>query len=296
MDSKYSVFLKVLDCGSFTRAAEELGYSQSAVSQSVRTLENELGTKLILRSREGLALTEDGKSYLPFLRAVAASENALADKKTEMLGLSHSKIRIGTFTSISRNILPRLMQEFLEIYPDVTFELIQGDYTTITEDILTGSLDFGFVNPESVSDIITESIYQDSMMAVLPADHPLAENQSVSLKDLVHDPFIVLDEGNFSIPLQEFEKHGLMPNITYKVTDDYTILSMIRQGLGISILYKLVLSGFSDGVRVLPIDEKFNRTIAVGYRDYETMPIAARRFVDFIKEKLRDVLPEAEYR
>lgn len=126
MISKYGIFCKVIEMGSFTRVAEELGYSQSAVSQTIKAIEQEAGMTLIERKKDGIRLTADGAQYLPYMQAIYAAEQALAQKQGEMQGLYNSTIRIGTFTSVSRTLLPPLMKEFRTKYPTVNFILRQA--------------------------------------------------------------------------------------------------------------------------------------------------------------------------
>lgn len=116
-------FCKVIENGNFTKVAKEVGYSQSAISQSIKALEQELGTILIDRKKEGITLTDDGKSFYPYIQAIFHAELSLKQKQQEMKGLEHSVIRIGTFTSVSRNILPQLMKNFKSLYPTVNFVL-----------------------------------------------------------------------------------------------------------------------------------------------------------------------------
>lgn len=282
MISRYEVFCKVLAAGSFTRAAELLGYSQSAVSQMVHALEDELGTTLIIRGKGGIELTSDGRSYLPYLNGIFNAKEALLRKQREMQGLENREIKIGTFTSVSRNLLPQLMQEFKQLYPGVRFVLQQGEYTAIRQWVLAGSVDFGFVSAEAVSGLTVHELYHDAMLAVLPPGHPLAAETSVSLAQLADEAFILLDEGEYSVPLAAFAQQGLKPKLEYTVYDDYSILAMIRQGLGVSVLYSMVLSGFEQGLELRPVREPLERTVALAWRDWETLPLAARRFAEFI--------------
>ena len=136
MVSRYGIFCKVIENGNFTKVAKEVGYSQSAISQSIKALEQELGTILIDRKKEGITLTDDGKSFYPYIQAIFHAELSLKQKQQEMKGLEHSVIRIGTFTSVSRNILPQLMKSFKSLYPTVNFVLKQGEYTSIKKWIL----------------------------------------------------------------------------------------------------------------------------------------------------------------
>lgn len=280
--NRYEAFMKVIEKGSFTKAAEELGYTQSAVSQAIHSLEAELSTMLISRSRKGITLTPDGEEYLPFLTNVSNSYRELREKSREMQGLESGNIRIGTFSSVSCHWLPSLMKDFKQIYPSVHFQLKQGEYTSIVQYIKEGSVDFGFVNPEAAGELQTVPLKEDKMLAVLPVDHPLADHQTVTLEDLVNEAFILLEEGELSEPLEIFKENDLHPNIEYRVHDDYTIMSMVENGLGISILPQLVLNKVSYRIVTKEITPPIVRTIGLAYKNKKALPIASRHLIDFI--------------
>ncbi len=290
MISKYGIFCEAVASGSFTKVAEKYGYSQSAVSQSVKSLEHELGATLVSRRRDGIVLTGDGLEYYPYLQAVHNAEKALAGKQKELQGLENAVIRIGTFTSVSRNLLPQIMGSFKKQYPSVRFILQQGEYTSISQWLREGSIDLGFVNKEAVSGLTVHILYKDRMAAVLPLHHPLSAHKVISLRQLAQEPFILLDEGEFSAPLNAFSSLGLSPRLEYKVYDDYSIIAMIRQGLGISIMYQTVLGGFEHGLAVRPLEENICRSVALAWSNWETLPVAARRFARFIMEHTEDML------
>lgn len=285
--NRYNAFIKIIETGSFTKAAEELGYTQSAISQMVHSLEEELSTTLILRSRKGVTLTPDGEEYLPYIKVVYNSYRELMEKHKEMQGLQKGIVRIGTFSSVSSNWLPGLMKDFKTKYPSVIFELHQGEYTSIAQWIKEGSVDFGFVNPDAdaVSNLNTIPLQKDEMLAVLPSNHPLTVKKKISLEDLVNEPFILLDEGQLSEPLEYFKQKNLQPNIQYRAHDDYTIMSMIEKELGISILPKLVLSRFDYDIVTREISPPIVRTISLAFKNKKVLPIASRYFMDFIVEQ-----------
>ena len=286
--SRYAIFAEVVEEGSFTKVAARIGYTQSAVSQTVKALERELGCTLVERGRDGVTLTKDGRQFMPYLQAVARDERALAEKRREVQGLVSATITIGTFTSVSRNLLPRPMREFRELYPTVRFDLRQSEYTSIAEWVRTGACDLGFTNLADAESAGLEyrSFGTDRMMAVVPPDNPLAEKDVLSLADLATQPFILLDEGRESVTLHAFARAGLEPRVCYEVTDDYSILAMVRQGLGVTILYEMMLVGFESGVEVRPIREEPRRTITLGWRDSKTLPLAARRFSEYLIREL----------
>lgn len=286
----YDAFVKIIETGSFTKAAEELRYTQSAISQMVHSLEKELSTTLILRSRKGVTLTPDGEEFLPYIKNIRNSHQELIEKHNEMQGLQSGLIRIGTFSSVSCNWLPGLMKDFKEQYPAVHFELHQGEYTNISNWIKEGSVDFGFVNPTAVTNLTTIPLQEDEMLAVLPMDHSLATQSNVSLKELTNEPYILLDEGELSEPLTIFKQNNLEPNIQYRVHDDYSIMAMVEQGLGLTILPKLVLNRCPYNIVTKTISPAFFRTISLAYKDKKVLPIASRYFIDFIIESNSDLV------
>ncbi|MBA4538165.1 LysR family transcriptional regulator [Bacillus aquiflavi] len=283
--NRYEVFMKVVEKGSFTKAAEELGYSQSAVSQMIQTLEDELSTMLISRSRKGVTLTPDGREFFPFITNIHHSYRELMEKSKEMLGLESGNIRIGTFSSVSCHWLPSLMKDFKQIYPSVHFQLQQGDYTSIVQYIKEGSVDFGFVNPKAAGGLQTVPLKEDEMLAVLPVHHSLADHRIVTLEDISKEPFILLEEGELSEPLEIFKENDLHPNIQYRVHDDYTIMSMVENDLGISILPQLILNKVSYRLVTKEITPPIVRTIGIAYKNKKTLPIASRYFIDFMIDK-----------
>lgn len=283
MLSKYGILCEVIAEGSFTKVAEHFGYAQSSISASVKSVEEELSTSLIDRRRHNITWTEDGKAYAPYITAIYAAEQALSRKSKEMQGLSGQVIRIGTFTSVSRDFLPPLMQTFRNAYPGVSFELHQGDYDEIHDWLESGQIDLGFMAEVMAGKLPHDYLYEDRMLAVLPPQHPLAAREMLSLRDLEQEPFILLDEGRYSTILTAFHDEGLSPQIAYRVYDDYSILSMVRSQLGVALLFHNVIRGFDKAVAVRPLKEPVLRRTCLAYRDESTLPYAAARFRKFIR-------------
>jgi len=287
--SKYGVFCKVAEQKNFTRVAEEIGYSQSAVSQIVKNLEKELGTTLISRGKDGVSLTKDGAEYLPYIQSVYLAEQNLGKKKTEMQGLEKTTISICALSSIGKHILPYCMKEFKEQYPNVNFVVKQGDYNDTHNGIMDGTLDFGFSIIGASPQLENVPLYSDNMMAILPINHPLAKEKSVTFAQLADQPFILSYEGEYLNILNAFSKEGITPDIQYKVYDDYSIISMVKKGLGISVLYKAVLKDVSFDLSVVPIDGNHSRTIALVYKNWDTLPRAAQRFAGYVIKRAKNI-------
>lgn len=292
--SNYQVLKKVIDYGNISHAADALGYSQGAVSLIVKSIEKELGVKLLKREKIGVSLTRDGEAFLPYIINICNAENALEEKHKEMHHLKDAIIRIGSITSVGRNLLPPLIQEFKLKYPEVHFDLSQGNYDSIIEWTKNGTCDFCFVNSDFNTGLKTRELFKDSMMAVLPPGDPLASQQAVSLAQLARRPYIELDEGKYSSSMLAFSNHDLKPNTEYKIHDNYTILSMIRQGLGVSVINRLTLMGVSSGVEVRPIRENITRTVSTAIRSRDTLPLASTRFMEYMHANVGRILSELE--
>lgn len=288
--NRYLALQKILEMGSFTKAASALGYTQSSISQMVASLEHELGMRLLTRSRTGVRLTLEGAELYPFIDRTILQYRAMEEKAKEIRGLETGIIRVGTLTSITCHWMPQLIKGFQARYPQVQFLFHQGDYTLIPEWIRTGQVDFGFVTPPAVSDLETLPIKDGEMLAVLPKSHPLASQDRVTLKDLTANPFILLEEGHFSEPLNAFHAAGLEPDLKYTIHDDFAIMTMVEAGLGVSILAELMLRRTNFDIVCLPIDPPIFRHLAIGYQNKASLPIASKRFIEFLLEQ-KDTLP-----
>ena len=286
MASRYRIFCQVVDRGSLKAAAEELGYTQSAVSQAVKALERELGTTLVERGKHGVSLTRDGKQYLPYLRRVATAELELEDKRRELLGLASADVRMATFTNVSRTVLPHVMHGFGHEHPGVRLTLKQGDYTSNAQWVRDGLVDFCFTARGVAPDLESRLLYHDEMVALLPRGHELAAKDVLTLDDLARDPFVLLDEGELSILLEAFEARGLSPRVVSEVTDDYTIMAMVEEGLGVSALYRRTVEGMTTDIEIRPIENAPSRDVVAAWRSWNTMPLATRRFVDYLSSHI----------
>lgn len=287
MNSRFYCFCKVVELGNFTRAAAQLGYSQSAVSQMVKALEDELGTTLIERRKDGVTLTKDGEKFFPYIRNIVLAETALEHKKHEMEELENATVTIASYTSTGTNFLPRCIQKFKEKYPTVKFVVKQGDHSDTQRWINEGVADLGFIMQGAEGNLETEFLYNDAMVAVMPHNHPFAKQQSVSLQQLAEENFILLDEGKYQNIYNTLQSVCGDVQIDYKVYDDYTIIAMVKRGLGVSILYNSVIPPYDKDIAVLPIDTQPQRTMLLGWKCRDTMPLAAQKFADVLIDFFR---------
>ncbi len=287
---RYIAVLKVIEVGSFTKAAELLGYTQPALSQMIASLEKELSIKLLYRSRYGIQLTPEGERLYPFMKNSVQQYETMKQAADEIRGLEDGVVRIGTISSVSCHWLPEIIRQFWEKYPKIKVVLHQGDYTSIPEWVRTGAVDFGFVNPKAVRGMETVQVRSGKFRAVVPAGHRLAGQTSVTLTDLAREPFLMLEEGTYSEPMEAFRAAGLMPDVRLRVHDDYSILSMVEQGLGVSVLAELVLRKTNYKVVTLPIDPPVIRDLGIIMKEKHSLPLAGREFLRCLMENREKLL------
>ncbi len=282
MLEKYRALMSAVERGGLTRAAEALGCTQSAVSHSIASLENELGFRLLKRARSGLKLTDEGERLLPFVRALLAADEQLEQTAAAIRGLDLGTVRIGAFTSVAVHWLPAVLKEFQHDYPRVEFRLFNGDYHDVNEWLSDGSIDIGFVALPCEIRCETIPLMEDRLLAILPRDSRYASYPRFPLVECEREPFISLLQSSDHDARRALDAAGVKPNVRFYTKDDYAIIAMVEQGLGMSIMPELLLKGRHDDVLTLPLVPEAKRTIGLALPAGGLAGPATRRFCDYV--------------
>jgi DNA-binding transcriptional LysR family regulator len=280
---KYKAFIKTAEYKSLTKAAKDLGCTQSAVSHMLSDLESQWGIVLFERSRLGVRITADGFKVLSFAKEICDADERLHIQVEELNGLGSGLIRIGAFSSVATHWLPTIIKIFQRDYPKVDFELLIGEYNEIENWVIEGRVDCGFLRlPTKVG---LESIFlgQDKLMVILPQNHPLAECETFPIDALNREVFILLEKNAESEITKIFEKHHLAPNIHLSTWDDYTIMSMVEQGIGISILPELILKRVPYNIIKKELEVAAYRKIGFVIKDSRTASLALKQFIGYLQ-------------
>ena len=279
---KYQTFQKVVETGSLTKAAEELNCTQSAVSHVIRSLEDELGVPLLERGRLGVKLTDAGERIMPAVHGLLSCHEQICQIAASLRGLDTGTVRIGTFTSVAVHWLPGMIKEFQADYPNVNFKLYNGDYYDVEQWLQEGSIDLGFVALPSNLQMECIPLLEDRLMAVLPKDHPLADQEVFPVVKAKGQPYISLLESSDNDARRTLEAAGVRPDVRFTTKDDYAIIAMVEHGLGISILPELLLEGHQENVAVKPLSPPSKRVIALAFSDKQKAGPATRSFADHV--------------
>lgn len=282
---KYLSFVKTVEYGSFTKAAEILSYSQSSISRMIADLEKEWNVVLLERSVGGVKLTSDGTKLLPYAKNVVAEYEKLQMEIDELNGLQSGLIRIGTFSSVATHWLPNIIKAFQKDYPNIDYELLLGDYTEIEEWIAEGRVDCGFLRLPTKGDFETVFLEKDRLMAIIPENHPLADCEKFPVKALCGEPFMLLEKGAKAEISEIFERENLTPNVKFTTWDDYAVMSMVESGLGVSILPELILKRIPYKIIAKELDVPAYRNVGLALKSKKTASLAVRRFMDYLDER-----------
>lgn len=287
--AKYEIFSTVVEEGSLSRAAEKLNLSQSAVSHAITGLEREWGFLLLSRGRSGIKLTQNGEHVLLIVREILKWDEQLSQEISKINGIEGGTVRIGTFTSVSVHWLPEILKAFNEQYPNIEVKLIEGDYIEIEHWVSTGAIDFGFVSLPTAQSLESIPLTKDRMQCLLPSEHPFANEKSISPILLKDEDFIVSKKGSDNDVNRVFMKTGLKPKIKFELGDDQAIISMVANGLGVSILPELILYKVPENIRIIPVEGEFYRTIGLTTVSLKTISPAAKKMMDYIKQAVENL-------
>lgn len=282
---KYLAFIKTVELGSFSKAAAAVRYSQPAVSKMVKDLEEELGVMLIERGKGGLKLTSEGETLLPYIRSICEDCDRLTRKLTDMHQLRSGLIRIGAFPSVTTYYLPDVIKSFNVDYPNVDFEMLSGDYKEIENWIVEGRVDCGIVPLPLSEELDTVFLYRDKYMAILPKGHPLAGLERIPVSAFGEYPFMLCEKGGKSTISHYLEQNRVNPDIRFTSWDDYAIMRLVGDGLGISIITGRMLGRMNGDLVVKELEQPLYRDIVLAMRSREDAPVIVKRFMKYLSRE-----------
>lgn len=283
--------MDVIETGSLTASANRQGITQSAVSHCIADLEAEFGFSLLRRGKGGVRLTEEGEKILPSVRSLLNSAEQLNQTAASIRGLDSGTIKIGAFTSVAVHWLPSVLKKFQQDYPKVEFRLLNGDYHDVEQWLSDGSIDIGFINLPCSVDCEYITLMEDRLLAILPEDSKFRSYPKFPLIECETEPFISLLQSSDHDARRALEAAGVTPNVRFYTKDDYAILAMVEQGLGMSIMPELLLKGRHDRLLVLPLVPEAKRTIGLGIAAGKSAGPATRKFAEYVTQYVRN----AEY-
>ncbi len=278
-------FAKVADLGNVTRAAEACHVSQPSLSQQIAKLERELGQPLFERLGRGVRLTEAGKLFKRYSdQILSLTEDARTRVSDEP---DSGRITLAAIPTVAPYYLPGVLTRFAKECPKARVEIVEETTNNILRLLAEGDVDLAIVAlPLQAEHVHTRTLFTEELVAVLPSRHPLAAKAKVSLKDLVLEPFVVLNEAHCLTgnTMSFCARHSASPLVTAKSHQLLTVLELVRLGQGVSLVPAMAVPKGRDEGRVYRslAGDKPTRTIALAWNRMRYQTQLFKRFVEFV--------------
>lgn len=285
--TKYKAFLKVAELGSLTKAAQALGYSQPNVSHMIKTLENEFGFSLFIRSKDSCTLTKNGESILYYCSQIVKNDDLLHASVQGIYGLLTGSIRIGATNSNMIDFVPKVIHRFTTSYSGIELLPRELGAENVVRELKSGNIDVAFIEEEAVPDELKKyftPLYKDPLCVILPPNHPLTALDKVPSDRIKGCDFILpIVPGSDNVSEFSDVLSRMNPNIRYKAASDLAIFGMVENNLGISIMSKEMTKYLRCKVESREFAEDLSRTQGVLVSSDEHITPAVQEFISVAK-------------
>lgn len=264
MDAKkLEILIKAIDMGSFSKAAESVGYTQSGITHLVNSLEKEIGFRLVNRTFNGISLTKEGEILLPYIRDFLEANDDLSIKIKEIKGEEESTVRVAAYASIAMRWMPEVLYRYKRVCPEVDVDLRMVDNTLEPFELLIeGKTDVIFASRQDYDNISWTPLYDETMYAIVPEAYP--DREYFDIADFKDKDFL-MPYGRFDIDVYRILGDIKINEICNQV-DDETLIRMVSKGLGITMMSEMMIRGSLKGVKCIPIKPEAKRQLGMGTR------------------------------
>lgn len=280
MDTKkFEALLTSARLGSFTKSAQELGYTQSGLTHMMNALEQEVGFPLLERGHYGTRLTARGVQLEPAIRRFLEAGQVLEAEIENIRRQENQWIRVGAYSSMALHWLPSILQNFRREYPDVRVDVQMGGIEELYGWVRTGEVDLAFVSRQD--DLKAEFIplKEDILVAILPLDRQYENWETFPVSAFEDREFLMPSLGFTRDIMPMFKQYRVHPRIRKTTVDDPVIISMVGHGLGVSIMTKLIMTGRPQTVKMLPIEPRVCRELGMIVRSRKELKPAVEALV-----------------
>jgi len=288
-------FCAIARTGNFTRAAQHEHIAQPSLSQQIRKLEDELGTRLFDRLGRSVRLTQIGEAFLPRAEAILRQVGAAKLEIQEMAGTEQGKLVIGAIPTIAPYFLPSRLATFAQQFPRVQVSIVEEITSELLNRIQAGIVDLALLAlPVPASHCLAHELFRERLYVVVPQGHRLASLQHVRLKQIENDPFLLLKEGHCfrENTLSACGRARLQPNVVFESGQFTTILAMVAAGTGVSVVPEMAVEERA-GCRFLPLaDEGAYRRVGIVQLKQHFRSRVHRAFLEHLEDqKQREATP-----
>lgn len=284
--SQLRALVAVADLGNFSAAALHLELSQSTISHAIATLEEELGVVLLVRGRHGASLTHTGEQVIQEARQILQLLKVIQKKANLAKGLQTGEVRVASVRSISTHVLPEVIARFRDKFPTINVVIAEYDrYAEVEQALRESHADVGFTSLPTTAEFDVWELFRDEFVVLLPPGE-LDQDTSVSWEKLADYPMIMnLRSPQHNKTVRDhLAQFGQSLKFDYEVREDSTVISMVRQGLGSTVIARLAAEPIPEGIQVRSLPVPLERVIGVAILADALLPREVFAFLDILKE------------
>jgi DNA-binding transcriptional LysR family regulator len=272
--------------GSFTAAAAVLEISQSSLSHAIADLEAELGVSLLVRGRRGARLTEVGSRAVMHARQAIAAVESIRGEAASARGMLCGRLRIGSIPSAGVALLPKVVAHLSRQHPGIEVVLLEEPsqgMQQLLEWLRGGTIDVAVVELP-LAQVKTVPLLDDEYCAIVAASSPLAGRRHISIRDLSAEPFVTSRYVSERLVRPAFAAQGVAPNVKFDVQDLATLVSLVREGLGVSAVPRIAFPETPPGVVLLPLLPRIRRQLGLALNPAAQHSPALSAFTSALQE------------
>lgn len=286
---KLEAFVRAVELGSLSKAAEELGYTQSGISHMMQSLEDEVGFPLMTRTSAGITPNSEGELLLPSIRQLLSTNEALEQYIAKIKGADTGRIRIASYASVATYWMPDIIRNFQKDYPNVEVHITEAGSNVIEEIMERREVDLCLYAGGERKEFDWLPLRREQMFALVPQGHPLAQRDAVPLNAFLEERFIMPMPGYDGEVHTILDKMDHWPNILFSACSDYAIINMVTKGLGVSILPELLLRNYENDAVALPMDPPQYRTLGMGVPQAKSAPPVTQNFMRYVQDYVKQL-------
>ena len=279
-------FCELTKIGSFTKAADKIGIAQSALSISIKKLEQELDLKLINRSEKNALLTAEGKILYASATKLLQQAQQVSLEIQEMKELSQGSIRLGVSAMMGSYYFPQVLTNFKQDYPGINIVLIDQGTTTLERMLINGELDLALVRAEhNDTQLRYVGIIQEEIVVGINTNHPLAKQKNITLEQFCQQPLVLFHEDYF---LREAvshyaKKHKLTLDIKVETNLIELQRSLVRNQVGITTCLAMILKD-EKNISAISFSPKIKLKLGLAWKQSHYLSQASQKFISYLKQ------------
>lgn len=285
---KYEAFLNIVERGSYSKACDDLGYTLSGISKMMKSMEEEIGVPLIIRTNKGISLTPEGEKITPLIRQMITDKTIIEEEFALMRGVESGRIRIGCFPTVSFSWMPTIIAFFKQNHPNISIEVMEENgIKTLEQWLNQGIIDVGVFSKQPYHNYDWTGLRTDPYVALFSANHRFSQYDEVPIGELFDEEIILFKshEGIDQDVVNIMQHINITKMPRYTTNSDFAGIRLAEKLGCVTLLPELIARNAIQyfDVDYRPIDNGISRDLGFAVRDIKRISPAVKRLLKFVK-------------